>query len=393
MQRVHLVLLCVLTTAFALASSAAGAISFRADWEKAETGTQPPAPWEALEYGGQFDGSPSISSQLEIVTSPVRQGSRAARFTVHPGDRYGGSSGERSLARWIGSNERDGQEHYYGWSTLFPTDWVEASGWQIITEFHADRRFPLAPLRFDAKRNSLELWMTTGACPGPYDCAIDRGRTILRDLHKGEWNDFILHVVWRESATGMVEVWHRVEGETGFRRIARIPNVPTLPSRRGEEGAELYLLHGLYRDDASITQSVFHDNFVRGDTYEDVAKTFPGGLADAQPSGSGQAEGRGAEGGPPRPVAFERRPTLVGPATIAVRARAAAGALVAITAYNARGKLVGATTATANSKGAVRATVKLDARPTKRVVVVLAVDTANGVKRASWSADPPRRRK
>ncbi|MEZ4234566.1 MAG: polysaccharide lyase, partial [Myxococcota bacterium] len=263
-----------------LVPAGAAAIDFRGDWEQAVTGTQPPVPWEALEYGGQFDGSPAISEQLQIVTAPVRQGNKAAKFVVHPGDKYGGSSGERALARWLASDEDDGEEFYYGWSTLFPTDWTGESGWQIITEWHTDQRFPIPPVRLDAKTNSLSLWITAGQCylngSTPMPCQYDQGHTLLTNLNKGRWNDFIVRVTWQKSATGAVQVWHRVEGQTDYTLLLDLDGVPTLPWRNGDnDPADIYVLHGLYRNDTNVVNTLYHDNFVRGTTWTDVAATFP----------------------------------------------------------------------------------------------------------------------
>ncbi|MEZ5099300.1 MAG: polysaccharide lyase [Thermoleophilia bacterium] len=257
------------------AQPVAGALDFRSDWETARTGEAPPAPWEGLEYGGTFDGTPPPAEQLAIVDAPVRSGRRAARFTVRPGDRYGQSTGERALVRWLGSAERDGDDLVYGWSTLFPPDWRQPPGWGLITEWHADSRFPLAPVRLNAGADALTLSLSTGTCPTPYGCAVQRNVPLLSTLSRGRWNDLVVRIAWRTRPTGVVQVWHRVEGEAAFRLVLDLRGVPTLPWREGERPATIYLLHGLYRDAGPGPSTVYHDGFVRGDSVEEVMAAFP----------------------------------------------------------------------------------------------------------------------
>lgn len=294
-----LVALVTALAALACTGAAAAAIDFRAGWEGTATGEDPPAPWEGFEFGGTFDGTPSPAEQLQVVAGPIREGSRAARFVVRPGDRYGASTGERALVRWIGSGEADGQELVYGWSTLFPEDWVAPPGWGILTEWHADSRFPLAPLRFNAGGDSLTLSMTTGECPAPYTCDVMRNYPVLSSLAKGQWNDFVVRVRWRTAPTGRVEVWHRVAGEPAFRQVLDVRDVPTLPWRAGEAPTGIYLLHGLYRGEGQTTTTLLHDGFVRGTSLEEVLASFPDAPPPVEDGDDGEEE--------PPPAAVDAR--------------------------------------------------------------------------------------
>src|SRR5919201_4009871 len=120
------VLAAALSAAAVLSAQAAGAADFRAGFE-----TRSYLPWNALQY--EFDRP--VSDSFAIVTSPVRQGRYAARFTVRQGySPYGW--GESTQLAW-GSGETEGSDYWYAWSTLFPRDWSEPFGWGIFAEWHS----------------------------------------------------------------------------------------------------------------------------------------------------------------------------------------------------------------------------------------------------------------
>ena len=233
-------------------------------------------PWSHIEWKGALDDSPGIARQFQLVASPRRSGLHAARFSVAPGDKYGDSSGERSMAVWLTSNEREGDTYYYAWSTLFPRDWVTPRGWSITTEWHADERFELAPLRFNVVGSDrMTLDMTTGTCTDPYACAYQRNHVVLRTLSKGRWNDFVMRVHW-SAGDGSVEVWHRLAGQRSFRSVLLLRHVPTLPSMRGDPAsAVIYIEQGLYRGDGSTgTTTVYHDAFRRASTWTEAVNVW-----------------------------------------------------------------------------------------------------------------------
>ena len=263
-----------------------GTIDFRGDWEKGGG-----RPWNCCEYGGSFDGFPPLSAQFQLVTSPVRQGRYAAKFTVNPGDRYGDSTGERSLARWLsndgtsGSFEKEGDEFYYAWSTLFPSDWITPPNWAIFMEWHSDGRYPIAPLAFEVKGDETVTFnMATGNCTNPYVCSYRQHHPLLSTLSKGRWNDFVVRVVWHTSA-GAVQIWHRTEDETSFEAALDLNRVPTLPWRNGDgKPALIYILHGLYRGGGSNTSTIYHDGFVRGTSFDAVAAAAFGSGSPPEPA-------------------------------------------------------------------------------------------------------------
>jgi hypothetical protein len=252
------------------ASGAPGAVSFRGGWE---SGTF--APWSTLQV--EFDRPRSDSFQ--IVRSPVREGHYAARFTVRQGYSPFGWN-ESSMVGWA-SNERDGDDFYYAWSTLFPRGWREPAGWGLFLEWHSELSIS-PPVDLNARGNSIDLNIHSGFVDSNGGWTTTVNRRILNTLVKGRWHDFVVHVHWSSTADGSVEVWHRLAGADRFDRVAAVSGVPTLQSTAaGVSG--IYTLWGLYRaswckvptqpdcQSASGVQppnSVYQDGFARATSFD-----------------------------------------------------------------------------------------------------------------------------
>jgi hypothetical protein len=234
-----------------------GLTPFRGDWETGDA-----SQWYGLKCA-------DVSRQFRIVTSPVRQGRYAARFEVAPGDKPS-STGERCEAyRHYDGDEASGQDSYYAWSTLFPTDWSEPSKYGMMLQFHSV--WPVPPPLEVSMRGDSAYVIARGH--DAYDYESHRW-DILPTLGKGKWNDFIMYVSWRVDG-GAVKIWHRVEGESAFRVVLDKTNVPTVMTVNGVPGKN-YVRYGLYRGSGGTNTNVlYQDGFRRGATYADVAADFP----------------------------------------------------------------------------------------------------------------------
>lgn len=227
---------------------------FYGDWETGDS-----SQWS----GNQWNHNVPLSEQFQIVTDPVRQGRYAAKFTVRPGDKYATTTGERSEVFWVGSKESDGQDYWYSWSTLFPTDWSEPRNWGIFMQWHATFNWTPPPLSLSARADSINVNINAGQLTDPCCGGATRLRwTPLTSLNKGLWNDFIVHVKWAQGPEGAVTIWHRVEGEDTYTKILDVSGVPTLQSDNGV-AASNYVKLGLYRDNDTKTNVLYQDGFHR----------------------------------------------------------------------------------------------------------------------------------
>jgi hypothetical protein len=264
----------------------------------------PPGDKKGLFEGGFEGGSPEWKpyddlqreddrpwqDSFALVGEPVRQGDSAARITVRQGYSRFGHNEDTELV-WQ-SQERNGDDYWYAWSTLFPEDWSAPDKWGIFAQWHAN--LGTSPvIAFNARGDEVQLNVHSGLTDEAGNSfAINRNIPILDTMSKGRWNDFVMHVRWRTDDTGSIDVFHRVEGESSLRRIARLEGLPTFQFRSDGHGVGTYLLLGLYRGSYCSQPTVlgcesdrgeqspnvlYHDGFTRASSFEGaVARAFPG---------------------------------------------------------------------------------------------------------------------
>jgi hypothetical protein len=236
---------------------------FSGDWETADA-----SQWSGNHWNRHFP----LRNQFEIVTDPVRQGGFAAKFTVRPGDKFGATSGERSEVFYTGADEHQGDDVWYAWSTLFPSDWSTPTGWSIFTQWHS--YYPVSPpIAFNMKGERIQVNLNTGS--------VDSGSASFRPvypitdaLERGVWNDFVVHIVWSGSH-GSLEVWHRT-GSNPFEKKVDVAGIPTMQVQAGVP-SDNYLKTGFYRnDDSSRVNVLYEDGFSRAANAQDLAPAFGG---------------------------------------------------------------------------------------------------------------------
>jgi hypothetical protein len=242
-----------------------GGTAFVGDWE---TGDH--SQWTGLQYrtGG------AAADQFVVLSTPLRQGSYAARFTVRPGDRFGSTSGERAEVYWVGSDESEGEEYWYSWSTLFPETWTEPRNWGIFLQWHSYLPSP-GPVLFNARGDTAEISVNAGPLePSGTNGSFRQKYPLLASLNKGRWNDFIARIRW-SLTDGAITVWHRVEGESEYVKRVDVSGIPTLHGS-GSYVSSNYVKMGMYRDVDTRTHVIYHDGFRRWES-----SVLPPEVADA----------------------------------------------------------------------------------------------------------------
>ncbi|KFE62755.1 heparin lyase I family protein [Hyalangium minutum] len=196
----------------------------------------------------QWSSTQMVSAdRLQLVTSPLRQGSYALKATVKQGDNPIGASGNRNEMVRL-TYEPENSEYYYRWSTMFAADFPSPATWQLFTQWHHTGSSGSPPVEFAVNNGNIIL----------YCSSTEVWRT---PLVRSTWNDFVFHVKWSPNASaGFVELYH--QGQL------------VLPKRSCAtqfSGQVNYLKMGLYRN-STITQTgvVYHDNFVMGRSLSDV---------------------------------------------------------------------------------------------------------------------------
>lgn len=249
--------------------------------------------WQQFEYL-QYEEDRPIEDSFQLVTSPRRQGAKAARITVRHGYSRFGWNEDTSLVRHLG--EKDGDELWYAWSTYFPRDWVTPHRWGVFAEWHPN--LATSPIiAFDARGDTAKLDVHGGLTHESTNTfELNRSYPLLKTLSKGRWNDFVMRVRWSVDREGEIEVFHRLAGQPALRRLVSIAGIPTFQRTSDGKGHGVYVLWGLYRgsfceppteldcqDELGVQAPsyVYQDSFTKAKTYAGaVSRAFPGLLPE-----------------------------------------------------------------------------------------------------------------
>ena len=197
----------------------------------------------------QWSSTQMVSAdRLQVVSSPTRQGSHAIKVTVRQGDNPISASGNRNeLVRM--TNEKEGDEYYYRWNTMFASDYPSAKTWQLFTQWHHSGNNGSPPVEFYVNGETIYLRVN--------------GTTVVwsTPLVRGQWQDFIFHAKWSSnSSVGFVELY--LNGQL------------VLPKRSAAtlySGQTNYLKVGLYRNSTIAPVGVvYHDGWIQGRSLQDV---------------------------------------------------------------------------------------------------------------------------
>jgi hypothetical protein len=188
------------------------------------------------------------ADRLRTVTSPVRQGSYAARFEVHDSDHPGSANPRAQLNS--APMHREGDERYIGWSTYFPSDFpsIPSGAWFVFFQFHGEPYNGSPRLGFGVSPDGrIELRR---------DAVYNYDRVWSQPQQRGRWTDFTVRVKWsKDPSVGFVELW--VDGarqtfSNGQTRLAMatiqsdqtgVENIATNYRKRGAIPGEVTLLH------------------------------------------------------------------------------------------------------------------------------------------------------
>jgi hypothetical protein len=206
-----------------------------------------------LRWSGDFDGGDlsqwqwvlrQSSDRLKTVTSPVREGGYAARFTARDGD-----PGNRAQLNGPGIH-RQGDEQYIGWSTYFPREFpaIPSGAWFVFFQFHGSPWSGSPRLGFGvAADGRIELRR---------DDVYGYDRVWSQRLARGRWIDFTARVKWsKDPSVGFVELWvdgapQRFAGGQKRLRMATVQSdqtavepIATNYRKRGAIKAPVTLLH------------------------------------------------------------------------------------------------------------------------------------------------------
>lgn len=233
--------------------------------------------------GYEFKTGGTQSDQINHVSSPVRQGHNCLQYKVRSGDNTAVNQ-QRAEGRWFGSNEQEfeGQWRWFAWSTYFEDPWQVSSSFQIYTQWHADSNFVQAPIKFNCRAQSssdfqLRLGFNTGEEKSASSWDYNTSHVLLNSPSTNVWYDHIVGFKMARDFTGAARVLLRESTDDVFTLVLSLDNIPTLVWKTINGTPTLgdyFLKQGLYRDDETFTNTIYHDNMRRGATATEVGEEF-----------------------------------------------------------------------------------------------------------------------
>lgn len=188
--------------------------------------------------------------RMQVVSNPVKEGSKALKVTVHKGDDPINSGNDRAeLVRM--TQEPSGSEYWYHWNVMFAADYPSSPKWQLFTQWHQMALGGTPPLEIYVVGEQMRL--RAGGHEGPV--------LWTAPLVRGQWQDFVLHVKWSSDPNvGFVELYH--DGKVALPKTHAATQLPNDVN---------YLKLGLYRS-KEITQTgvVYFDDVRMGTDISDV---------------------------------------------------------------------------------------------------------------------------
>ena len=143
-----------------------------------------------------------------------------------------------------------------------------------------------------AHADRVTLVMQSGLCNSVHTstpgCAYSSGpggnvapmTAVAAPLALGVWHELIVHVRWATDSSGMIEVWHRLQGSDGWVKTVSLRGYPTV-QWTAEEGPKAIAGSvtsdkiGAYRGRADFPLSVWQDGFVRTTSFAAAAAALP----------------------------------------------------------------------------------------------------------------------
>ena len=216
--------------------------------------------------GRSYEPSEVGEGCASVVGEPARYGRYSGRFEVRASDTRSDTERAELYVGVAASGGREGEEWYYGWSTMFPAAGNSAgfsrenSDFNVFTSWHnADGPcggnvvFGIDALSTPAPR----IYFTLAGRDSRKCAQITSRRKYFLPLRYDHWYDFVARIKWSsDPGRGSVEVW--VDGEAW---------VPPLTGATMLDANGAYWKQGFYRAawDGG-TNTVHHDGARRGDS-------------------------------------------------------------------------------------------------------------------------------
>ena len=204
-----------------------------------------------------YDYSGSISDSIS------RNGKYSMRFELRKGDEIGWDQDSRAELK-DDFNAPLNKETWYGISLFIPEEFPELEKDCIVIQWHGEHdegeasRSPVLAVRVEnskfyiTSRTSKQKIQNNNRGPSTTHFT-------LNDFPRNEWLDFVVEVIWSHTNSGSLKTW--LNGE-------QIINYNSPIGYNDDLGP--YYKFGLYKHSGNAPLVVFHDEYRRGGSYEEV---------------------------------------------------------------------------------------------------------------------------
>ncbi|MEM7772635.1 MAG: polysaccharide lyase [Cyanobacteria bacterium P01_E01_bin.6] len=214
----------------------------------------------------------TATSQGEIVSTPTRAGSGAARFTLTYPD--------RRVEKNKFAAGRPGVERWFGFSTYIPEDWPDHDNFTIVTQIKGSpdsnepNRSPFLSIELRNGQWGIFSRWDANAITKPGDNGnggtIQSAKVYEGPYEKGAWTDWVVHAKWSYEEDGLLEIWQNNE---------QVVNRPG-PNCYNDTEHGFHFKIGMYkpgyREDHPSPLVLFHDTIRIGDETAQYDDVFPG---------------------------------------------------------------------------------------------------------------------
>jgi hypothetical protein len=192
-----------------------------------------------------------VHADSAVVEHDV-EGRPAVRIELRPGDYVSGGWRDELTDPYYA---RVGQELWYGFSTLIPTDYPTGEDNSCMLAQWHNWTDPVRPLLAN-RYNKGTLYVT-------HDNAGIKEMILYKDpaFARGVWHDFVYHARWSEGTDGYIEGWIDGRKVVEFRGSTLYPRAKLGP----------YFKFGVYcTTDVKVPHAAYDADFSRGNSFADV---------------------------------------------------------------------------------------------------------------------------
>ena len=250
-------------------------------------------PWSQPQSSnyGYADNANVHFGPFNYDTQTVGQGTYSGRFDLPAW------SGGRTRSQVITSRSvNTGGDDYYSLMFYVPVGWTPGASafWGVsIAEFNFQNLGSGGPtIALQAHADHVTLVMQTGLtkttapayrfrsnADSPGSSNLPPLYAIPPGMQQGAWHELIVHCLWATDRSGLVEVWHRIKGQTTWTKTASLSGYPTLQANPdGSYPATTFDTIQAYRGLSPAPVTVWLDGFSRSQSLAAAEGSLPSNL-------------------------------------------------------------------------------------------------------------------